>query len=316
MKRGKSRAKADADKGQLSSQLADAQAKAAMLARSQGGGEQGIMAGFGQGGSQHYAALGRATPPPRMTDPSHPDFQKYLEQMMRIDPARLDPEDLRPPVRDKRDWAELLRIVPEGIYWLAHRGTYNLSDAYLHPHLSAVDGELIVEDATGTDEVEVHHVTLSAAALRGDDAELGAQIDEAVGLVVTREAMKLIGPAPSNITKYDDNPVIAMLRLLCQDHALYPVIFLAKELGTAANGEDRILAFAIHWVYEPALDEDDDEEGADHDDPDVYVSSVSFQWGTPSVAHGIFSSTCGKCGVEYRPTDDCCRNGCDGRSLR
>lgn len=226
---------------ELSSKLADMQAQMAMaqrkanLAVSAGGGD--FFTGFGT--SQHF------TPRPGPTMPTSP---------RRIALA---------PVNVKRNWGELLRNVPDGIYRLAQQATDGMTYAGDRSVLKWNDEDYEYEDGAGQQSADVHRFNMPEHVLRSKPDAIGRYIDERVGDRVTREAMDMIGPAPKGLGALDPNPVVAMLKHLMEEHAIYPAIHLSKRLGKSVSKSGEVaytMGFAVAWVYVPELDEDDDED--------------------------------------------------------
>lgn len=164
-------------------------------------------------------------------------------------------------VKTDRDWARLLRTVPDGAYRAMQSA---LNPAGLPVSVRQTGGMApkgvapwTYTDDTGEQSVPRIIASFTNGQLARTDDAVARLLDEQVLPVVVQQARKLL---PGVNTDYSDPA--DLLSLVLDRHALYPTLVFSKSFHD--EGMERvILSFAIEWRYVPQLDEDDDDDSED-----------------------------------------------------
>lgn len=202
-------------------------------------------------------AVTRIQPPPGpATKPMGIEDIREMARAMGMSPDAFGKGPMAKPVNADRDWAMLFRNVTDGVYRAAQRVNDGLTEAETHKDLYPnVSAPLRYVDATGEHEAPVHRLSLPEDTLRRSDDAVGRRIDAAVAKVILRQANTLLGEG-----YMDAEEAVAAAAL---EHALYPVIYFAPKLREISDKAGRIayvLVYAIAWMYEPGLDDEDDDD--------------------------------------------------------
>lgn len=225
-------------------------------------GEAALFQQFGQriqpgGILQHLQPKpGPVSPPPRLT--GGPDFEEFVTKVMQMQaapPAK--------PVNTKRNWGELFRNVTDGVYRAAQRANDGMTFAGTRHDLHPDESEYPYSDATGEHTAPIHRLSISEDELRRSDEAVGRILDAAVTKTLVQDVCRLMKDSPfadeaMNLEEH--------LTVIAGEHALYPAIHLSKKLREVPDKAGRIayvLGYAVAWMYEPGLDEDDDDEEGD-----------------------------------------------------
>lgn len=198
----------------------------------------GIMAGFGEKGRTPFMPIA-----PKMTPAMLDEAMKVMGM-----PTAEEAKALKPVVID-RDWARLVRHIPDGIIPAADRA--NAHTFVAEATFLAAECEFF--DITGHQSVPVTELPFDYEELRRSDDAVGRIIDKLLTTMVTAQAMEMIeGPRV-----YGD--AVELLAEVAGTHGLYPVVWITPKGPAESIGEHYVIKVAVGWMYAAELEDDDDE---------------------------------------------------------